>query len=127
MENFTIANVLLNFEDNRREIMEKTSYYSGDWSSYDQLTPDKKFDVILTSETIYNPDHYEKLLNVLKSKLKPDGVVYLAAKIYYFGVGGGLRFFEDVVRKDAVLNSEVVWKCTDGVQREIIKLRFSDK
>lgn len=116
--------MLLNFEDNRNEMMEKTKFYSGDWTSYDRLTPDDKFDLIFTSETIYNPDNYLKLINLFKNKLSPKGTVYLAAKIYYFGVGGGFREFEKVVIEDGTLQSEVVWKCKDGVQREIIKLSF---
>lgn len=32
--------------------------------------------------------------------LRPQGVVYMAAKKYYFGVGGGTRRFLSVVEKD---------------------------
>lgn len=34
---------------------------------------------------------------------RPDGVVYMAAKKYYFGVGGGTRQFLSVVEKDGEL------------------------
>lgn len=33
----------------------------------------------------------------------PDGVVYMAAKKYYFGVGGGSRRFLSLVEKDGEL------------------------
>lgn len=33
----------------------------------------------------------------------PHGVVYMAAKKYYFGVGGGTRRFLSVVEKDGEL------------------------
>lgn len=33
----------------------------------------------------------------------PHGVVYLAAKKYYFGVGGGSRRFLSIVEKDGEL------------------------
>lgn len=32
--------------------------------------------------------------------VRPHGVVYMAAKKYYFGVGGGTRRFLSVVEKD---------------------------
>lgn len=35
--------------------------------------------------------------------LHPDGVAYMAAKKYYFGVGGGTRQFLSVVEKDGEL------------------------
>lgn len=82
-----------------------------------------KFDIILTCETIYNPANNQKILNVLKKKLRPvTGVAYVAAKTYYFGVGGGLRTFEGLVRSDDTLHSEVVWTTTENVQREILKI-----
>ena len=71
---------------------DKVSYYSGDWGQLPSLLlaadinnkqqenseeiPGKKFDFILSSETIYNPENYEKLLNIFSSCLKPGGIVY---------------------------------------------------
>lgn len=37
---------------------------------------ESKFDMILASETIYNTENYDKLLNIFTSCLKPDGVMY---------------------------------------------------
>lgn len=85
---------------------------------------DLKFDIILTSETIYNSENHVKVLNVLKNKLKPNGIVYLAGKTYYFGVGGSIRQFEMLLMDDKTFKSEVVWRCTEGVQREILKIKF---
>lgn len=82
-----------------------------------------KFDIILTCETIYNPANNQKILDVLKKKLRPvTGVAYIAAKTYYFGVGGGLRSFEALLENDNMLHSEVVWTTTENVQREILKI-----
>lgn len=40
-------------------------------------TNEEKYDIILTSETIYNSDSLPKLYNVIKNSLKrPDGVAY---------------------------------------------------
>lgn len=78
------------------------------------------FDIILTSETIYNPENNQKLIDLFMNKLRQGGKVLLAAKTYYFGVGGGLRQFEGLLGRK--MNSEVVWKNCEGVKREIIKI-----
>jgi len=39
---------------------------------------------------------------------------YLAAKTYYFGVGGGTRSFEDLVRQEDVFSSKVIQEFADG-------------
>lgn len=35
-----------------------------------------RYDVILTSETIYNTDNYKKLLTTMSELLKPTGTMY---------------------------------------------------
>lgn len=125
---FTIPNLMLNVEEelNENETVEKCKtckFYSGDWESFTNVIGDDvKYDIILTSETIYNPDNQLKLLNVFKRTLKKGGSVYLAAKVYYFGVGGGIRQFEELVKKDGHFKSEIVWKCETGVQREVLRI-----
>lgn len=48
-----------------------------------------RLDIILTSDTIYSLELQPKLLNALKQPVRPmTGVVYVAAKTFYFGVGG---------------------------------------
>lgn len=83
---------------------------------------DVKFHRILTSETIYNPKNYAKIINVLKEKLSPDGICYLAAKSHYFGVGGSLRQFELALREDGTFVSETVFTCHENVSREILRI-----
>ena len=126
MENLTIPNVLLNFESPTLEDIKDCKFFSGDWSKYVELTrEDKPFDYIFTSETIYNPSNQQKLLDTFAEKLSKDGSVYLGAKIYYFGVGGGIRQFEELVKKDSRFKSEVIWASSDGVQREILKINWN--
>ncbi|KAE8750664.1 hypothetical protein FOCC_FOCC002644 [Frankliniella occidentalis] len=135
LDSCTIPNVLLNLsdEESQRLINNKSQggpnceFYSGDWSSFsdklqEQRNSEIKFDYILTSETIYNPQNYNKLIDVFKKFLKTSGsvyplwsciakygicFVYLAAKTYYFGVGGSLREFETTMAKDSSLKCEV--------------------
>ncbi|CAO1401366.1 unnamed protein product [Diamesa serratosioi] len=123
----TIPCVVLNCEERDNlsiDDFEKCAFYSGDWESLRQLTEkEKKYDVILTSETIYSPASYSKLLNFFKTRLADDGIVYLAAKSYYFGVLGNILDFCDVLVKDGTFSYETVWKSGDGLQREIISIK----
>ncbi|XP_035718765.1 histidine protein methyltransferase 1 homolog [Vespa mandarinia] len=125
----TIPNVFLNFKD-KQKTLEKCEFYCGDWASFTMLLKndikngDQKYDFIFTSETIYNPENHRKLYEVFKKKLKPNGIGLIAAKTYYFGVGGGMRQFETIVKEDELFNTEVVWRNSKGLQREILKLSW---
>ncbi|XP_063228353.1 histidine protein methyltransferase 1 homolog isoform X2 [Bacillus rossius redtenbacheri] len=126
----TSQNVFLNAKENAAT---RLRFFAGDWQSYLLLTDEEfkeeesKFDCILSSETIYNPSNHAKLYSVFKKRLKINGTVFLAAKTYYFGVGGGLRQFEQLLEEDGVMESSVCWKCSEGVQREILKITFKTK
>ncbi|XP_017107273.2 histidine protein methyltransferase 1 homolog [Drosophila bipectinata] len=131
LEYITCANVLLNLDESLTEaekleyLDKKTSFYSGDWSHFTDLTKEsEKYDVILTSETIYNIDNQQKLLDTFASRLKPGGIVLVAAKSYYFGVGGGLDQFEDKIREGNVFVSESVWQADENLKRGILQLKF---
>lgn len=86
-------------------------FFCGSWSTYNI---NRRFDVILTSETMYRPESIPDLLDVLwKACVNPpsltidatlEGAVqetlllddprcYVAGKVLYFGVGGGLPDF----------------------------------
>lgn len=75
----------------------------------------KKFDVILSSETIYNPSNYKKICNIIKELLQSDGIAYIAAKSIYFGVGGSTKEFSDYILNDHVLQCEVCWSTNEGM------------
>ncbi|XP_076266358.1 histidine protein methyltransferase 1 homolog [Rhynchophorus ferrugineus] len=118
----TMSNVQLNDE----EYCKKCKFYSGDWDSFaDYTRTNEKYDYIFTSETIYNSSNYSKLHNVFNSLLKPDGVIYVAAKSYYFGVGGSISLFEDYIVKENKFKSSVCWSNSDGVNRKILKITFA--
>lgn len=112
-------------------------FFAGDWSGIDKLLPhvttDAKhnqgdgYDFILMAETVYSINSLQNLYNLIKKCLQhPDGVVYMAAKKYYFGVGGGTRRFLSVVEKDGVMTSSLVAEITDGSSnvREVWKLAY---
>lgn len=59
----------------------------------------------------------------------PHGIALVAAKSYYFGVGGGTATFAERVRRDGILEVRSVWASGDGdgsVKREVLELKFPD-
>lgn len=55
------------------EIVGKTRYFAGDWGLLVQKLD--SYDIVLTSETIYNPENYSKLLKVFEETTKKNGVM----------------------------------------------------
>jgi len=104
----------------------KTRFWYGDWDSLNDLfqSQNRRYDVILTSETIYSIEYHQRLYNIIKNSLNENGVVYIAAKANYFGCSGSLYQFLDLVEKDKKFSIEVVYTYSDFIRREIVKLQF---
>jgi len=120
----TIPNTLLNVPSDPLE----TRFFSGDWGTLETNILEKeikneneKFDLILTSETIYNVENQSKLVSIFHNFIKRGGEVLVAAKTFYFGVGGGVKQFEKLAKKSG-LNVETVKKYEEGVKREILRI-----
>ncbi|XP_017037415.1 histidine protein methyltransferase 1 homolog [Drosophila kikkawai] len=133
LEYITYPNILLNADeslsdDEKLEFLEnQTCLYAGDWSHFSLLTKDlDKYDLILTSETIYNIDNQKKLLETFAGRLKPDGIVLVAAKSHYFGVGGGLEQFTHKIKMEKVFQTENVWQAEENLKRGILQLKFKE-
>jgi SAM-dependent methyltransferase len=127
LELLTIPNARLNATEENKEAMERVEFYAGDWGLLTELLPRHAYDVILTAETIYNVNSLPRLFALIKHCLKPPhGVCYVAAKSYYFSVGGGCRQFEEMVNRDGLLETSVEKVIKDGSSnvREIIKVSF---
>ena len=127
IDHVTIPSVLLNVKSLANHSTVSSchgcKFYSGDWSSLIQLLPAKYYDIILTSETIYSPASQPKLLTALKHLLRrKEGVVYVAAKSYYFGVGGSVSSFIELVKQYGYFNVERCSVISCEVPREILKL-----
>lgn len=107
----------LTFENMRRYVTTSSSsaqqsrlnvefhFVHGDWSrimaaEQDRLIPSAYFDIILTTETIYNKAYHRSLLQLLHSRLRPESSSYvlLGAKTYYFGCTGHLDEFMRAAR-----------------------------
>ncbi|KAF7632415.1 hypothetical protein Mgra_00008195 [Meloidogyne graminicola] len=118
LETCTKRNFQLNGID-----LEKCFFIASDWNNCEELKNSKKFDIILTSETIYNENNYIPLLNLMNELLAINGEIYLAAKSYYFGVGGSIDSFKKLIQSKGIFNCQEVWKTTkSSVERRILKM-----
>ncbi|KAF8962313.1 hypothetical protein BDZ97DRAFT_1662958 [Flammula alnicola] len=128
-------------------------FFSGSWNTFDPIHTigPAGYNTLLTSETIYRTDSLDPLLNLMQaactgkpaatlehlvSSLKvveepdsaegprPDYMCLVAAKVLYFGVGGGVSDFLKAVesrkgRVDTVLERKA------GVGRKVMHVRWS--
>jgi len=123
LKHITMPNTLLNVPKNPA----KTRFFAGDWESFEEIVSpeifgeEEKFDLILTSETIYNTSNQHKLISIFKNFLKKKAQVLVAAKTVYFGVGGGLRQFEGMLSQNG-LSFTTVKAFDGGVNREIVSV-----
>uniref|UniRef100_A0A8C3JNR2 protein-histidine N-methyltransferase n=1 Tax=Calidris pygmaea TaxID=425635 RepID=A0A8C3JNR2_9CHAR len=113
------------------DALTKCRFFSGEWSEVSRLLsssnkPFSKYDIILTSETIYNPDYYAALHDTLAQLLDKNGRVYLASKAHYFGVGGGIYLFEKFVEERNIFRTSIVKIIDKGLQRCIMEMAFKD-
>lgn len=136
----TIANVNANLHsENSVPDRDKVRYFAGDWSSVDSILPYAHgdtaalssndpiagYDVILMAETVYSISTLQSLYGLIKKCInRPHGVVYMAAKKYYFGVGGGSRRFLSIVERDGMMTANLIAEVADGSSnvREVWKL-----
>lgn len=101
----------------------KVRYFSGPWSGLSPLLEPQTYNLILTSETIYDSSYRPSLLDLMEHALAPTGQILLAAKRNYFGLSGGLfGFLEEVERRDK-WTCEKVWEGGE-VGREVWGFRW---
>ncbi|WCJ27620.1 hypothetical protein M5689_009351 [Euphorbia peplus] len=119
----------------------ETRYFAGDWSEIHRCLPhiqsnekencssrecpESGYDTILMAETIYSISAQASLYELIKKCIhRSHGVVYMAAKKHYFGVGGGTQQFLSLLDKDGVMGSKLVAEVADGSSnvREVWKL-----
>ncbi|PPR01981.1 hypothetical protein CVT24_011108 [Panaeolus cyanescens] len=125
-------------------------FFSGSWDTFypEKIAGSTGYDVLLTSETIYSPESLEPLLNLLQKicapspdkqatslaalSLNDDGkgahsqshcICLVAAKVIYFGVGGGVEDFVKEV-KNRGGNVETVLEHSVGVGRKVMRLSW---
>lgn len=123
---FTIPNVLANITTQQ---LPSVKFFAGDWADLVTLInphdePTLKYDIVLTSETIYCVESQPKLLELIKKHVKPyTGKALVAAKSHYFGVGGSMEMFKVLVRNDGFFKYCSCVKVTQcSIPREVIML-----
>uniref|UniRef100_A0A7S0R223 protein-histidine N-methyltransferase n=1 Tax=Pyramimonas obovata TaxID=1411642 RepID=A0A7S0R223_9CHLO len=131
LEELTIPNVEANLAkiSDPQAVQGQVRYLAGDWGLLDELLPAHSFDLVLTTDTIYSIASQPKLFALIKHCLKREGgMALVAAKSYYFGVGGSAHQFSELVRKDGEMQVEPVRTFADGSSnvREILKLSFCE-
>ncbi|KAF7315954.1 hypothetical protein MIND_00112200 [Mycena indigotica] len=68
--------------------------FSGPWQSLAaHIPPTQAFDIVLTSETIYRLEALPALIQLLEVASGEQAICLVAAKVLYFGVGGGVAEF----------------------------------
>ena len=90
--------------DAGEEMMSRARFFSGDWCGLlsDHSPANAKYDLILTSDTLYNETCVRDLAHLIPELLTDTGVAYIASKRHYFGVGGGTADFH---RQSAAVES----------------------
>lgn len=146
MDEVTLPNVVANFplQDDSNGVNEpeekrqrkskvaqeicKCRLFSGEWSEFCKLVLSEKlfvkYDLILTSETIYNPDYYSTLHETFLRLLSRNGRVLLASKAHYFGVGGGVHLFQKFVEERGVFETRTLEIIDEGLKRFLIEMTF---
>ena len=106
-------------------------FFSGGWTSLRaRLAQSPPYDVVLASETIYRTDTLGPFLGVLRAAARVEAshttrppLCLVAAKVLYFGVGGGVQEFVRAVEDEggAVYT---VWEHREGVGRRIMRVEW---
>ncbi|KAF7311503.1 hypothetical protein MKEN_01052600 [Mycena kentingensis (nom. inval.)] len=100
-------------------------FFSGPWEELtSQLTSGALFDIVLTSETIYRLDSVPALIALLHAASGEQTICLVAAKVLYFGVGGGVSEFVGVLESERKGTARTVWERTLGVGRKILQIEW---
>ncbi|CAB3403114.1 unnamed protein product [Caenorhabditis bovis] len=117
IEFFTMPNLASN------EHHAKLSSFAIAWDEVAEKVANRHFDVILSSETIYNEADYMHLHNAIAATLAENGVAWIAAKFFYFGVGGSVPSFCDFVNRHGTLTAKEIKVIDASVPRRIVELK----
>ena len=157
------------FQSSLKEYGIELRFFAGDWAGFLEASSSKnehdddgdgKYDLILTSETIYSPDAQDSFVSLLRQGSRrstsesissvssalsqaqlrdttsspaqpqrpesqaPSTLCLVAAKILYFGVGGGVQSFKQAVQGSASSRGwvEEVDKIQSGVGRVVLSV-----
>ncbi|PRP76907.1 hypothetical protein PROFUN_06185 [Planoprotostelium fungivorum] len=120
----TIPNVQLNSKENTTP---KATFWAGDWNALNKHWKDLKFDVILTSDTLYNPAYYQRIISIIRDHLSDNGTTYPFVSpslsspfcLTRSRIGGSVRQFVDQLSREGELKSERVKHLDDGASNKL--------
>ena len=122
IENYLFKNIKMNFSLDIAQKFERCKFVSGDWNDANLVHQLCKPTIILSSETLYDISSYDALICLFEKILALGGKVFLASKLYYFGVGGSVDAF--IERSSSIFSSEIIYTVSDcGVGRRILLLQ----
>lgn len=103
------------------------SFISGAWGEdFCKIASPFKTDLVLSSETIYSLETLPVVLDVLLTLLaeKEHYLALVAAKYYYFGVGGSIKEFTDKLneRKPPSMQIDTIGDTKGQLKRAIVRL-----
>ena len=102
-------------------------FLSGGWTSLRTwLAQRPPYDIVLASETIYRTDSLGPFLGVLRAatpEASQRALCLVAAKVLYFGVGGGVQEFVRAVENEGG-TVDTVWEHREGVGRRIMRVEW---
>lgn len=131
LERVTLPNLILNSIDPSL-LYKRTKFFFGDWKGFPSKLVEERvvgsFDLILTCETIYRQESYGPLLEIFSQALSsnPEARVLLAAKDYYFGLGGSVQEFHKFVLRSGggdCWKIKTLRQFTEGVPRTILEIK----
>lgn len=127
-EVFLSSDLLKEFENHLARKNLLLSFISGLWGSeFCKIAFTFSPELILTSETIYSLDSVPILIDVLLQLATPPNYLALvAAKSYYFGVGGSIKEFIDKTSEAKAdnLHIDTVGGNMGQLKRDIVRLYF---
>jgi SAM-dependent methyltransferase len=109
----------------------RVRFLSGDWACVSELLQAEaspaaaaSFDVIVSADTIYSEAASRRLWQLVRELLRPGGTSLIAAKSYYFGVGGSVAAFKLLVAADPRFACRTVRTWEDGAsnRREVFAI-----
>lgn len=100
-------------------------FCSGGWGrEMVGLLGEGAYDLVLASETVYQPETIPWFVDTMCSVLKEGGKALVAAKRLYFGVGGGVEEFLRSLEAQAGWRSVIVAQAGDeGVGRLVLEVK----
>ena len=126
-------------------------FFAGGWPTLPAClahqggSPPPPYDIVLASETIYRTESFGAFLGVLRTatatttaaatptatsappcdreEVRNPPLCLVAAKVLYFGVGGGVRAFVSAVEEEHG-TVRTVWEHREGVGRVIMRVEW---